>query len=280
MPANTSSNNPVHSHPGSTQGDEKNSTDNGKRRNPNAPATLPWRLAATSFVIPGTVAENCRYLDSRTRETGLTFFETESCLAYDENDLPPELADLDMAWHVHLPLDLPWHLGPDKSWGKIKGLMDKTTYLKPWAYVLHPPPDPDMLDDLADWLATTGLPPENLLLENIEGCDLTGMWPRIQKLGLGVCLDLGHILAYGQDEIFNLPGLKSRVGMLHVYSPGPGARHESLAKLDDKGKETLKKMLNLLTPGKTVTLEVFDGEALSASRSALEAWAAEWGFCR
>lgn len=280
MPGKTSSNNPDHSRPRTKTEGEKISTRGNKRRNPNIPDGLPWRLAATSFVVPGTVAENCRFLDGRVDEIGLTFFETESCLAYDESDLPPELADMDNGWHVHLPLDLPWRLGLNETWSKIKGLMDKTAYLKPWAFVLHPPPDPALLDGIAKRIEDAGLPRKNLLLENVEDCDLTKILPKIQKLGLGLCLDLGHILAYGQEALLDLPGLGQDVGMLHVYSPGQGARHESLDRLDADGKDMLKKMLNLLAPKKTVTLEVFDFKALTASRAALEKWIAQWGFCK
>ena len=54
---------------------------------------LAGRLAAPSFVLPGTVAENARFLSGRVDEMALCFFEAQACLKYGENDLPPDLAE-------------------------------------------------------------------------------------------------------------------------------------------------------------------------------------------
>ena len=78
---------------------------------------LAGRLAAPSFVLPGTVAENARFLSGRVDEMALCFFEAQACLKYGENDLPPDLAEPSesgrLRCHVHLPVDLPWRSAPE-----------------------------------------------------------------------------------------------------------------------------------------------------------------------
>ena len=72
----------------------------------------PAPVAAPSFVLPGNIVENVRFLAGRVEEVALCFFENAACLAYTEQDLPPDLRDLPLRWHVHLPFDLPW---PEKA---------------------------------------------------------------------------------------------------------------------------------------------------------------------
>ena len=124
-----------------------------------------FTIAAPSFVIPAGVVENSRFLADYFPEICLLFFETEACLKYTDSDLPPDLADLPVKWHVHLPLDLPWEQGLDVVWSKIAGLIDKTGYLAPRIYVLHPPTVPGLLVPLAGKFREAGLDPSDILLE-------------------------------------------------------------------------------------------------------------------
>ena len=70
-------------------------------------AFLLRHLAVPSWVMAGGIADNARFVAGQAAEVGLCFFETQACLAYEPADLPPELAALPLAWHVHLPVDLP-----------------------------------------------------------------------------------------------------------------------------------------------------------------------------
>lgn len=102
------------------------------------PALRERTIAAPSWVVPDTLAANCRFLAGRVDEVGLLFFETKACLAYTRQDLPPDLAGLPLAWHVHLPLDLPWH-DPEETARVCLALMDKAAFLGARRAVLHPP---------------------------------------------------------------------------------------------------------------------------------------------
>lgn len=244
------------------------------------PAALPFRLAAPSCVLPAGIAENCAALAGLVPEVGLALFETEACLAYSEADLPAWLADLPLFFHAHLPLDLPWSAGLEAALAAIEGLVRRIAFLSPWALVLHPPPDPGLLPEIARFVRRIGFDPAHLLVENVPGDDLTTAWPLIRESGLGVCLDLGHVLACGQERLLRLPGLWERVAMLHAYAPGgagPEPRHESLARLDGRGRALLDRLLSMLAPGRSVVLEVFDPTFLSQSLKCVAAWGAGRG---
>ena len=236
---------------------------------------FPFPLAAPSAVLPAGLAENSRFLAGRFPEIAVLFFETESCLAYTDEDLPPSLKDLPCSWHVHMPLDLPWRAGFETAWQKIDGLLDKIALVSPRAYVLHPPDAPGMLPRLADRLRDRGVDPARFLIENVGGCSLTPVWGEVVDNGYSACLDIGHILAYGQRDVLDLPGLWERVRMLHVYGAERDGRHHALSELAPEGQALLRAMLQRATDF-TVTLEVFRQSELFDSLDLLGRWLAQW----
>jgi hypothetical protein len=240
-----------------------------------AETRLPFTLAAPSFVIPAGVAENARFLARHFAEIGLLFFETRACLDYTDADLPPDLAELPVSWHVHLPLDLPWDQGIDPAWEAVARLMDKGAFLRPHAWVLHPPAEPGQLAGLAARLREAGMDPADILLENVEESDLCALWDESRAGGFSTCLDLGHILAYDQRAVLDLPGLWETVRMLHVYAPGQGGRHAPLDRLDTAGQSLLRVMLGRFQ-GQTVTVEVFDKTGIFESIALLGSWLDRW----
>ena len=235
-----------------------------------AKAKISWPVAAPSFVRPAGIAENCAFLAGIVDEVGLCLFETEACLAYGPDDLPPGLAGLGLRFHVHLPLDLDWN-DPPACWAAVKALVDMTAPLAPHAFVLHPdaaaPPQ-----EIARQFRAMGIAPERVLLENIKGQTLTDLWPGIIAAGLGVCLDTGHILAYSQQPLLELEGLWQRVRMVHLSAPDPArpSRHAGLTQLDRDGRKLLHTVLENLHESATVMIEVFDEPGLMTSLDFLE----------
>jgi hypothetical protein len=255
--------------------DTANAATSAPERHGFGTAALPFVLAAPSFVIPAGVADNARFLAQHYAEIGLLFFESEACMAYTDADLPPDLAGLPVDWHVHLPLDLPWERGADAVWDVVARLMDKAAFLRPWAWVLHPPAAPGLLAHLADRLRRHGTDPATVLLENVAESDLCALWGEARSGGYSTCLDLGHILEYGQHAVLELPGLWDSVRMLHVCAPGPGGRHLPLTRLDTPGRALLRSMC-VSFKGRTVTLEVFDKHGIFESTALLLSWLARW----
>lgn len=233
---------------------------------------MRWKLAAPSCVIPGRAGENCRVLAGLVDEAALMLLETDSCLAYDDNDLPPDLPDLGLSFHAHLPLDLPWAAGTDRVVRVLRGLERKISFLRPGAYVLHPPRPGGLSRLLA---AYPGLA-SRLCLENVRHGDLRDIWDEIVALNLGVCLDLGHLTSYGQEKILELPGFFRRVRMLHVYGGESSGGHAELSTLPCP--ELLRDILVCLEDGATIVVEVFRLEELRRSLALLHRWLEQWGM--
>ncbi|MEW5772739.1 MAG: cobamide remodeling phosphodiesterase CbiR [Thermodesulfobacteriota bacterium] len=239
---------------------------------------LPWRVAAPSFTIPAGVADNCRFLDGLVEEVALLFLETRSCLDYGPDDLPPWLTGLGLAYHVHLPLDLPWDQGPGPAMDAALALAAKAAFLAPRAFVLHPPRDLGLLPRIAERWRDAGQDAP-LLLENTALHGPESLDGPARTAGLGLCLDLGHAMAYGHG-----PAAESldfgRVGMLHLSAPGRGDEHLPLDRLSGAGRDLLRRWLARLPREATLTVEVFNVEGLARSLECLASWTADWGLAR
>ncbi|UJX41756.1 xylose isomerase [Desulfovibrio sp. JY] len=243
-------------------------------QNYNCPAA--WRLAAPSCVWPETAKVNCRRLARTVPEVGLYLLELDSCLAYGPDDLPQKTYGL--AYHLHLPFDLPWERGGTGAFTAMEGLLTKTAHLSPWAMVLHPPRSLTDLEDFLAAMAVTGRDPATLLLENTEDASPEDVLDMAVAAGCGVCLDLGHMLALGQTLPTDRAELVERTRMLHVYSPfgaegpppGRSHAHRTLTCLSPEGRDVLVWMLGNLRP-RTVVLEVFAPFHLVESMAVLDA---------
>lgn len=287
------------------------------RRHPSSatalfPERLPGRvLAAPSWVMSGTLAENCAFLATKVDEVGLLFMESAACLAYGEQDLPDFLAELPLFCHMHLPVDLPMDT-PGRAAAICAELLGKAAHLPVGAYwrecaigslfsespaahgqaeneraamraVLHPPAhdpaDPGLagrqLAAFAEaWLAL-GQSPSRLLLENVRDNDLTELTGPIREYGFGLCPDMGHILAYGQENLLRRPDLLGRAGMLHVSAPGKGRRaghHLPLTALDADGRRQAALICGSVPGDAVVMLELFSWPHIEESLPLLRSW--------
>jgi len=239
----------------------------------------PWFIAAPSFVWPAVVGDNCYYLQHLVDEVELIFFETESSLNYTEHDLPHGLKDLNMGYHLHLPLDLPWEEGVGRVIRDIEKLAAQVEYLSPHCFVLHPPRDPEVFTEFhRAWQEHPDLGSRKLLLENVQENDLVQIWPLILQTEFKICLDLGHLLAFNQQELFNLRGFRDRLEMLHIYGDNDPSRHTSLANLSPTGQEILKSVLEKFPSNRTIVLEVFNPEDLHQSLDIFSNWIINWGL--
>ncbi len=235
------------------------------------PTDFPFRTAAPSWVWPGTVGENCRRLGEVFDEVGIVLFESAACMAYGEADLPSTLSELSLRYHLHMPLDLPWSDGILGVQHIIETLIDKTAFLDPWGYVVHAPPHAKQLDELAFCFIHKGIKPDRVLLENTREFNPLDFWCDIRYLGLNLCLDLGHVLLYGQEQLLELPRLWSRVKLVHLCAPGPDGRHLPLTELDAEGRRLVRLILARMSPDTVVMPEIFDPEGLADSMAELHA---------
>jgi hypothetical protein len=210
------------------------------------------------------------------RQVALLFYQSEPSLAYRPEDFE---AGAGLTSHVHLPLDLPWESGPGAVWDILERLMALPAALAPWGGVLHPPADPALLASVAA-LWREASPGWRLMIENVPGRDLLAHWPVISDLDLPVCLDVGHLMAHGQEKLLEAPGLAARVELVHCYAPGiVWNRHEhlSLKELSPGQGRTLRSILEMTAPGTPVLFEVFSESDLRGSLETFYALTREWG---
>lgn len=255
---------------------------------------VKYNIAAPSCVILGTVAANARALAGRVVEVGLCFFETQACLAYTEEDLPPDLAQLPLQWHVHLPVDLPWTAGGQIAAETAIAVFDKALYLAPRLAVLHPPegtiknkarsvpltrpasanPHEEtadnktrLLQDFAQyWQSRCTIP---LLLENICGNPLTDLPHETWDI-FKICLDLAHVLAYNQYDLLRRADLLERVTLLHWSAPGAGDQHLPLTALTPPQMAMMRTLVRRVPTSALHMVEVFNLEGVEASVPVLQ----------
>jgi hypothetical protein len=252
------------------------------------------RLAAPSWVIPASLEENCRFLAGRVNEVGLLFFETKGSLAYTEQDIPLSLAALPLSFHVHLPVDLPWH-EPERAAKICLALLRKVSCLRNSGVpdgeqppphcrgVLHPPPhDPAdsgsaarKLAAFARGFADRGGENSLLLLENCKDNDLTPIMGPLLDHGFTVCLDSGHMLAYGQESLLGNDVLLQHTGMLHLSAPGRGSlsgSHLPLTMLDPAGAGLCRDLVRQVPRQSVLMAELFDWSAIEVSLPMIRSW--------
>lgn len=236
-------------------------------------AGTPPVVAAPSFVVPGAIPENCAFLEPLVDEVALCFFETRACLEYGEDDLPKHLTGHALTYHVHLPLDLPDDPGELRA--SLIGLAEKAAFLAPRFYVLHPPPTEALLRTAVAALAKAGVPPGDILLENVGSPPIAPLLPLAYDFGMHFCLDIGHFLRLGEREILKDETLLSRTRCLHAYAPDPvgSGRHHKLSLLGDKGLAFLDDLVSRLPHLEAVVLEVFDRHGFERS---LATWQARY----
>lgn len=259
---------------------------------PTAAEKITVRIAAPSWVMPGTVQDNCAFLSGKVDEVGLLFLEADASLAYGRQDLPPELAALELSFHVHLPVNLPWNDGGGAAAAVCLALMEKVRFLGAERAVLHPPPaGPDgcreALDAFARVWRDAGRRVSDVLLENTRENALVSLRDVFQGNGFGICPDLGHIIAYGQCELMDmLTGLpeRERPRMLHCSAPGAGlpggapiSAHCPLDTLDARGLAVGKALCDSLAPGGVIMVELFDWNHIVRSLPVIAGWCAAEG---
>jgi sugar phosphate isomerase/epimerase len=104
------------------------------------------------------------------------------------------------------------------------------------------------------------------------------VWPVIEEYDLGVCLDVGHILAYSQEGLLDVFSLWERVGLVHVYGTEINGKHLGLDSLDEHGIQILRAILDNIPKRTVLLLELFDREKFDYSRDILSKLMKKWGM--
>lgn len=233
-----------------------------------------FNLGATSFVYPADYADNVERLGPYFDEIELLFLESRNT-----TDRPtPKLIDglreqklrLGLDYNIHLPMDITPN-APDTFMRRngIEVLADfirLTQPLEPLTYCLHLPWDnkPDFTERCAVTLTEllkTGLEPAKLTVENLN-YPLTILKDLLDDLEVGVCLDVGHTIAFETGLETHLNAFRDRIYCMHLHASGTGDDHSELGLL---GRHAAPVLEFLQSYSGSVSLELFNITALNKS---------------
>ncbi|MCF8038569.1 MAG: hypothetical protein K9K79_04565 [Desulfohalobiaceae bacterium] len=123
-----------------------------------------------------------------------------------------------------------------------------------------------------DLLKGKGADQERLVLENLETYPLKWVEEILDETGLGLCLDLGHLLLQGADLWEAFERNRSRIRIMHLHGfelrNGVLRDHCGLHRLAERHLHAIKHILKAFQG--VVCLEVFNFQDLSASLAVLE----------
>lgn len=246
---------------------------------------FPWEIGATSFVLPAGMVDNVRFLADKVDDIQLLFFESPSNEGL-ENGVDKEMlkklaGENETGFTVHLPTDIrPGNCCPEQRKHEVEviaGLMADLDFLEPRCYDLHLPRQHDVSH--AQWCDSVDTFLSMLKKEigrqsrlvAIENINYPFAWIRslVESHDLGVCLDVGHALFFGDD----LPGFLadlSRTRHIHYHGISNNKDHQGLGPGDKSITEQLGTALQAGGFEGVVTIEVYNTCDLHDSLAHLE----------
>ncbi len=256
---------------------------------------LPFRIGATSYVVPGSLLENAAYLATRVEDMQLVLFDVpEGPCNVPGPDEVNELARIgrrhDLGYTVHLIHDL---VADGESHCSLRSAQDvimRTRGLAPHAYVLHlegkavrdlPPSSARFLQwqrDQAQTLQTVGSwagNPTRLAVENLEGYHPDFVVQVAAAAGACRCIDVGHLWLDGHDPLPYLAAHLPAAQVVHLHGvrqdrDGP-RDHCSLAHTPPAQLDAVIDLLLRRGFAGVVTLEVFEQPDFTSSLEAFVA---------
>ena len=240
----------------------------------------PWRIGATSFVLPADVSKNVDFLAERVDDIQLLFFESASQATLphkvDVSYLKKVASEHNVTYTVHLPTDLA--LGSskqglrDEAVGEILRLTEELTPIDPQAFDLHL--NLETGTEQAPWLENLhksfsllagGLGSEcsRIAVENID-YPFSWVRPLVLEHGFSFCLDIGHALRYGEDVsrlIKDIPLAKH----IHFHGVDEDRDHQEVSPFQEKLSWDLGAALATEEFSGVLTVEVYNKEALENS---------------
>jgi sugar phosphate isomerase/epimerase len=152
--------------------------------------------------------------------------------------------------------------------------------LDPTLYILHLDsrradgtiePDPfawaDRVEESLSALVMAGLDPGCVAVENLE-YTLDRLIPFVEKTGLKLCLDIGHIILYGHDLRVHLDRFLSKSAMIHLHGVRKGVDHKSVQWISKGDWEMICRLLADYDGG--LSIEIFSLDDLATSLDRLQ----------
>ncbi len=210
--------------------------------------------------------------------------ETNLPCLQDIRDMRQMAEDLNITYNVHLPGDLFFgDPNPSLRAGFRETTLrfyERTLPLDPTLYILHldsrradgtMEPDPfawaDRVEESLSALMKDGLDPGRVAVENLE-YTLDRLMPFVEKMGLKLCLDIGHLILYGHDLQAQLDRYVSKSAMIHLHGVRKGVDHLGVQWISPGDWEMICRVLADYTGG--LSIEIFSMEDLAASLDRLQ----------
>jgi len=240
-----------------------------------------FRIGTTSYIIPADILPNIEMLSSRVDDVELLIFESDEISNLPDAELIKKLGRIadeeGLTYTIHLPFDI--RLGASdelercESVQKCLRVIKRMDVLHPFAYVIHFSNTSFVaMDDMsepewADWLEQldksvrdlldAGVAPELLCVETLS-YDFARVASIVEKHGLSICLDIGHLLMEGRSVEEYLDRYLPRTRVFHIHGIKDGKDHASLKHLDADVIEMLfRRLSGVGEPERVVTVEVF-----------------------
>jgi sugar phosphate isomerase/epimerase len=252
----------------------------------------PFRLGTTSYIYPAEILPNVRSLQGTVEDIEIVLFESDEVSNYPSPQEMKELVAIGrengLSYTVHLPLDVllgdPEPRTRRRSVDTCLRAIDATAGLRPHGYIVHFQGLPT--DEHQQWLDERWLIRLERSVDQLLGhldnprvlCAETLSYPfhLVEKLiegrDLSICLDVGHIVLYGQPLKFYLNRYLSRARIIHLHGNSGGRDHLDLGRLPAAALDLLFTSLATLPKGDdlVVTLEIFSAKDLEISRAVVE----------
>lgn len=249
---------------------------------------FPFRLSTTSYIIPESILANLLLLGPHLDEVELVFFETLGETNFpsllDIRDIKLATEDLNITCNVHLPGDL-FFADPNPS---LRARFRETTLrfyertlpLNPTLYILHLDsrrangilePDlfawADRMEESLYLMVKDGLDPGLVAVENLE-YTLERLLPFVEKTGLKLCLDIGHLIFYGHDLQAQFDRHFQNSAMVHLHGVHEDMDHQGIQWVSQGDWEMICRFLKDYTGG--LSIEIFSLDDLTASLDRLK----------
>ena len=252
-----------------------------------------FRLGTTSFIYPDSYAANVRLLAPCFDEIELLMFESREM-----GSLPgkEEIASLQLLagefgirYNVHLPYDVApggrYASQRRQAVASLSQVIERTQPLDPTTYTLHLTCEgiPQETDAISRWqdrvrqtldqIVGPVVSGRSLSIENLD-YSLKRIDEIILDFDLTLCLDIGHLLIFGDDLTETYLSYRDRITLIHLHGVVDGRDHLSLDRLPLSYRHDVAKILKNYTG--SVSLEVFRFDDLYSSLGALEKIQDSW----
>lgn len=237
------------------------------------------RLGGTSWVTPGTFAENMRCLSSDVSDMEIVLFDTPEHSNIPSKDEVRALRDLcgelDMSCTVHLPSEICVSCTDRErreSQDICLRMIDLFAPLDPFAWILHIVGEKrgnSPSTDIDNWLEKSVLSAEKIagaVDDRRKVCIETLDYdPRYVKYladaaGTSICLDVGHLVKYGRPVLDTAGSYADDVKVLHIHGVmADGTDHMDLSYLDPDLFGSVTEMMSGLKE-RVMTIEVFEDD--------------------